>query len=400
MTYRILHVIPGLGHGGAEHQLLMNVERLEREKFENHICHLYPRTILAPALQEARATVHSGAASGPLGTPLRLWKLVRLIREIKPDLIHTSNVLGEMYGGIAGRLTGVPVVGTLTNTSDREVRLTDNPHLNSFKLRTVGYFRRQLVRRTHARHIAISNHVAESATSELGVDPERISVIYRGVDSDAVQPAESGATSTGIREELSLDSASPLILSVGRLVPQKGQRYLIEAMPAIRDRHPDAVLLLIGIGFLEEKLRNLADELDLQDSVRFLGRREDVPALLQAADIFVFPSLFEGLGVSLLEASGSGTPVIGTNTGPIPEIIRDGETGLLVPPADAEAIANAVSQLADDEDLRMRLGTAARDRVSKNFTIDQAVTMLEEFYETVIEGRSDSLQQPGLNEAG
>ena len=96
----------------------------------------------------------------------------------------------------------------------------------------------------------------------------------------------------------------------------------------------------------------------------------------------------------------AGTPVVAADGGGMGEVVRHGETGLLVPPADAEAIAKAVSQLADDEDLRMRLGTAARERVSENFTIDQAVTMLEEFYETVIEHRSDRLQQPGLNEAG
>jgi glycosyltransferase involved in cell wall biosynthesis len=397
MTIRILHVIPGLGHGGAEHQLLMNIEHLDSAKFESHVYNLHDRTILAPALEEAGAKVHSGVVSGRLAAPRRLWKLTRLVRELKPDLIHTSNVVGEMYGGLAGRMTGVPVVGTLTNTSDRAVRLADNPHLNSFKLNTVGFLRRQLVRRTHRRHIAISKHVGESAIKELGIRPDRISVIYRGIDSK-----QSEADSNDIaelRRELGLDDGAHVILTVGRLVPQKGQRYLVDAMPAVIEQYPGSVLLIVGIGFLEEKLKSQVSELGLEKHVRFLGRREDVPALMQLADTFVFPSLFEGLGVSLLEACDSGTAIVATNTGPIPEIIRHGETGLLVPPADHESLAAAILELMDDSELGARLAEAAANRVRREFTIDRAAGMLSDFYETTIGHSANGLHETGLSEA-
>lgn len=377
MSYRILHVIPGLGHGGAEHQLLMNIQRLDPLEFESHVCHLYPRTILAPALEEAGATVHSAVASGPFAGPIRVWKLRRLVKKIKPDLIHTSNVLAEYYGGVAGRLSGVPVVGTLTNTSDKEVQLVDNPHLNGFKLGTVTQLRR-LIRKTHKRHIAISEHVADSAVKELNLKRANIDVIHRGIDSEEL--IGSAGDVDALRNSLELGSSSPVILNVGRLVSQKGQRYLIEAMPSIVEAQPNALLLIAGVGYLEEQLRKVVEDLNMDDHVRFLGRRDDVPTLMQLADMFVFSSLFEGFGVSLLEASASAMPVVASNVGPIPEIVLDNETGLLVPPADPEAIAEAVIRLASDDELRGRIALAAKRRSDETFSIERSASLLADFY--------------------
>ena len=123
---RILHVVPGLGHGGAEHQLLMNIEKLDGSRFESHVVHLYPRTQLAPLIEAAGARVHSVASSGPFGTAQRIFKLARLIRRLDIDLVHTSNVDGELHGGIAGRMTGVPS-GTLTNIAGEQFVWSTTP---------------------------------------------------------------------------------------------------------------------------------------------------------------------------------------------------------------------------------------------------------------------------------
>ncbi|HSA88367.1 MAG TPA: glycosyltransferase, partial [Burkholderiales bacterium] len=139
---RILHVVPGLGHGGAEHQLLMNIEKLDGTRFESHVAYLYPRTQLAPSIEAAGARVHSAVCPGPFGTARRIVKLARLIRRLDVDLVHTSNVDGELHGGIAGRITGVPVVATLTNIANEEVRLVDNPHLSDRKLKWAQRLRR------------------------------------------------------------------------------------------------------------------------------------------------------------------------------------------------------------------------------------------------------------------
>jgi glycosyltransferase involved in cell wall biosynthesis len=383
---RILHVVPGLGHGGAEHQLLMNVEKLDGSRFESHVVHLYPRTQLAPLIEAAGARVHSVACSGPFGTAQRIFKLARLIRRLDVDLVHTSNVDGELHGGIAGRMTGVPVVGTLTNIAGEQIRLVDNPYLNGRKLRWARRLRRFLLRRTHDRYIAISHCVAQSTIRQVGLPPAAVEVIYRGMPEDGLG-AEADHVEA-VRRELDTEHRYPVLLTVGRLVPQKGQRYLIEAMPEVLRAHPRAQLLIVGMGFLEERLRAQVDALGLQSSVRFLGRREDVPALMGAADIFVFPSLFEGLGVSLLEACASGLPCVVSNVGPLPEVIEDGATGVLVPPQEPRCLADAIIRLACDRELMRRYGEAARARVRRTFQIDRSIAQLEELYERVLHRRT------------
>ena len=383
---RILHVVPGLGHGGAEHQLLMNIEKLDGSRFESHVVHLYPRTQLAPLIEAAGAPVHSVASSGPFGTAQRIMKLTRLIRRLDIDLVHTSNVDGELHGGIAGRMTGVPVVGTLTNIAGEQVRLVDNPYLNGRKLRWARRLRRFLLRRTHVRYIAISHYVAQSTIREVGLPPAAVEVIYRGMPDGGLGAAADHVDA--VRRELGTERRYPVLLTVGRLVPQKGQRYLIEAMPDVLRAHPHAQLLIVGMGFLEQKLRAQVDALGLASSVRFLGRREDVPALMGAADIFVFPSLFEGLGVSLLEACASGLPCVVSDVGPLPEVIEEGVTGVLVPSQDPKSLADAISRLAFDRELMRRYGEAARARVRQTFQIDRSIAQLEELYEDVLHQRT------------
>ncbi|MEX0760814.1 MAG: glycosyltransferase [Dehalococcoidia bacterium] len=382
MTKRVLHVIPRLGHGGAEHQLLMNVERLDRDMFESHVCHLFPNRALVSGFEDAGVPVHSAEVRGPLGVPGRVLKLARLIRSLKIDLVHTSNFHGEFYGGLAGRLAGVPVVGTLTNTAYERVRLQDDPNLNPAKLFAVRQIRKQVNRRTHGRFVAISEYVKESTLRELRISPDLVRVIYRGLPRD---DGGQVARDPELVASLGLEDAFPVLLNVGRLVPQKGQRYLVEAMPEVLKAHPKARLLIVGSGFLEDDLKALSDRLGLDGSVQFLGRRDDVPDLMGVADMFVFPSLFEGLGVSLLEACSAGKACVATNVGPLPEVIEDGKSGVLVAPQDAAGLAGAINRLAGDVELMESLGREARRVAGRKFLIDRSVEQLESLYSDVLQ---------------
>lgn len=375
---RVLHIIPGLGHGGAEHQLLMNVQWLDRTRFDSHVCHLLPRTILQPEFEEAGATVHSISTTGFGSGARKLWKMIRLIRQIKPDVIHTSVFEADVIGGLAGRLTGTPVVGTSTNTAYEPVWLVDNAHLTPWKLRLVTRFRTFLYKRTHRRYIAISEHVKESVVREMGGRGDKFDIIYRGMKPDFAEIPE--ADIAAVREDLELDGRSPVILNVGRLMPQKGQRYLVDAMAQVVAKHPDALLLIAGVGNLEDKLRARVVELGIEKNVNFLGRRDDIPTLLKAVDIFAFTSLFEGLGVALLEACAAGKAVVASKTGPIPEVVEDGESGLLAPITDVDAIASSILKLADDPELRAKFGAAARAKIEEKFMINKSIKLLEEFY--------------------
>ena len=172
-------------------------------------------------------------------------------------------------------------------------------------------------------------------------------------------------------------AGSPKLLCVGRLAEQKGHRFLLEAMPAILDAHPDAHLLLAGDGHL---LRDLQEQArPLGDRVSFLGVREDVPALMAAADLFVFPSLWEGQGNALLEAMAVGVPIVATDIPSTRETIADGEHALLVPPGDAPALAAAVNRVLADPDLAARLADAARIR-AQDYDIERTTRHLEAVY--------------------
>ena len=379
---RILHVIPGLGHGGAEHQLMLNAAGLDRARFESHVCHLRPSTALAQAIRDSGVPVHSAVATGKLWWAKAIPKVARLIRSLQIDLVHTSNYFGDVIGGIAGRRAGVPVVSTLINIAHEPEWLIDNPRLNRVKLALVGGFQKLILRTCHSHFIAISAYVKESTVRSLGISPEKVSVIYRGVPQEL--PSLDAEQQGQLRTELELDGAYPVLLNVGRLVPQKGQRYLIQAMPEVLRSFPNARLLIVGAGFLEETLRALGNSLQLNGAVRFLGRREDVPQLMGISDIFVFPSLFEGLGVSLLEASAVGKPCVASHVGPLPEVIEHGKTGLLVPPQSPEHLVQAITTLAEDRELQAALGRGARERTQERFTIERAVRQLEDVYDRVL----------------
>lgn len=189
------------------------------------------------------------------------------------------------------------------------------------------------------------------------------------------------------RQSLGVSDDTLLIGAVGRLVALKNHRLLIEVLPAIAERHPKVKLVLIGGGPLEAELRELAQAQG--DRVMVLGQRTDVADLTPAFDIFAMPSLTEGLSIALLEACATRLAIVATSVGGNPEIIRDGETGLLVPPSDGPALQNALLALLDDPDRRERLARAACDWVARNASLDSLCDAYDRFYERSIATRHD-----------
>jgi glycosyltransferase involved in cell wall biosynthesis len=188
-------------------------------------------------------------------------------------------------------------------------------------------------------------------------------------------------------EELRVGAEAFLVGNVGRLAPQKGQRHLIEAMPLLLEHVPTAHAVIAGGGDLEPYLRELAEELEVDERVHVLGPRQDVPALMHALDVFAMPSIWEGFGLVLLEAMAAGKPIVASRTATIPEVVLDNETGLLVPAGDAVALADALARLAEDRELARRLGEAGRERLQKHFSIDKMVGDTETLYRELLEER-------------
>lgn len=227
--------------------------------------------------------------------------------------------------------------------------------------------------------IAVSTQMCELAVKEEGIKPERITVIPNGIDisNEVVLDEEERHF---YRQELGVNPEDFLVLNVGRLVPPKGHHYLLEAMPEVLKRYPQTVLVMAGDGPLREGLEAKAQALQIGQSVRFAGSRNDVPRLLGLADCFVMSSLSEGLPVALLEAMWAGLPVIATNAAGIGEVIADSENGLLVPTADSKALGQAIQRLISDEVLRERLGREGKIQVANKFSIDHMCKQYESLF--------------------
>lgn len=214
--------------------------------------------------------------------------------------------------------------------------------------------------------IAVSSQVREAITQQLGPVGDKIFTICNAVDLKPFEQFKNGKAP--LCDQLGLDSNSHLVLVVGRLTRQKGHCYLIEAAPAILAACPQTHFLFIGTGELREALQDQIEQAKLTDHFHFLGVRSDVPALLAAADLFVQPSLWEGLSVALLEAMAAGKPIVATAVSGTTQAMVDGQTGLIVPIADSDALAQAVIRLLADREQAQQMGWAAKQYVALNFS--------------------------------
>ena len=224
-----------------------------------------------------------------------------------------------------------------------------------------------------------------------GYDPSRISVIHNGIDVTRFQSA--GTRDGALRAELGFDPLDRVVAVFARLNRLKGIEYFLEAAAQLARRHAGLKFLIVGDSISEEyrkELEAVAARLGLTDRVVFAGFRRDIPALLAEVTVSVLPSLSEGLSNVVLEGMAAGVPVVATSVGGTAEMIDDGRTGLLVPPADASAIARAVGTLLDDPALAARIGAAAKESVTAKFSLDAAVRETERIYERLMTDASRS----------
>lgn len=366
---RVLHLINSLGVGGGERFAVELVRRLDRERYEPRVVCLYEAGELQDRLDSANVPVEV------LGLGLKLraagWERVwRALRTRRPDIVHAHLPEACWYGAPAAWMARVPV---------RICHVQNSQWRWSSKLRrldrTASAFATQV--------IACSDAARRFCETEVGVRPGKIQVIHNAVDTDRFRDLPSRDEA---RRRLSLPSGIPVLTCVASLTKQKGHRYLLTAMMRIREALPATELLLVGDGPLKDDLSRLARELSIDEHVQFLGPRHDVPSILAAADVFVLPSLWEGLPLVLAEAGAAGLPTVATGVDGNVEIVSDGTTGLLVSPENPGDLADAAIALLKSPERSHEMGRRARERVRDRFDIDVAVRKVEDLYAEAVRG--------------
>lgn len=395
--WHILHVVDGLGaYGGTERNVVRNLRHFTDSRLRHSLVVLYDRMGRAaevPGSVEVICLSRPGESMPWL--PVLMRRLSALVRQSQPDLIHCSLANSSLASRVVGQLRGIPVVESLVNLSYEPIRLVNNPGIKRRNFEAHRLLDRLTMARV-ARFHAVSDAVATSWSRYVRIPPSKIWTIPRGLELDELRAEIEAADSRQVvLSSLGVPSTAFVLLNVGRQEAQKGQLHVIEAMAEIIRRHRDSVLLIVGPeGQASPRLRRTVTDFGLANHVRFLGQRSDVVRLMRAADLFVFPSLYEGLPNALVEAMACGLPCVAFDLPPMNQVLKSGVTGVLTTPQSSSDLAGTVSLLVDNAELRSSLGSAARGEAETKYSAKNVALALEGLYLDMLQNhRSGKVMQ-------
>lgn len=301
------------------------------------------------------------------------------LRADKPDIIHTHLWTANVIGRVAGLLSGVPVISSIHNP-EYEPEATEG--MSRSKLFAARQIDKGTARLGCNRMIAVSNYVRNSAHQRIGYPLEKIDVIYNPIDMAQAPTFDKRI----LFDEIGLPADAVLILNVGRVAPQKGLIHAIDAIEIVVKQMPNVHFVHIGANGASSYLTAVEARIKrsgISNNLHLIGERRDVGDFLRAADLFVFPSLFEGLGIALAEAMASRLPCVASNIKPLDEFVASGVNGILVPPKNATVLAEAILDLLRSPEKVQRIGSAARETALAMFRPEPAADRLTEIYQTV-----------------
>ncbi len=375
MSVRIVHVIDGLGSGGAERLLTVYATKLHRIGHDVHIVVLNDRNGNPEQKNIHAAGIPTSLV--PVGK-LRNFSEIRNffseLKALKPDVVHGHLQFSSILCSLFGWRRAVPSVATVHTLEGPEMANRDGLR------RWLMY---KILERFCDRVICLSK-TAEAFVRKNGLARARIEVLPNGIDLAVFEP-RSTSERHALRATLEIPEGVPLILAVAVLRPPKGIDRLIRALPTICETIDDAQLLIVGDGPERGRLEQLATDIGIRDRVTFTGQRADVPDLMSIADVFVLPTLDDAQPTVVMEAMASRLPVIASRVGGIPDMIADGVDGLLVPPDDVAALEAAVSSILSDPARQADVAAAGRATVEEKFSLDRQVERLTGLYEELLE---------------
>jgi glycosyltransferase involved in cell wall biosynthesis len=371
---------------GAQKAMLELARGLKQRSHEVTVVTMYDKDAYVPLFEErygleiVNLELKQPGARSPL---VNGWRFVRglarlygLMFACRPQIVQTFTHYSNILGMFIAWLARVPV----------RISSQRNP-LKGYPVWLLRLDR--VVANSFLTHkmVAVSEGTRRFSIEEEGIRPDKLVTIHNGINLERFSIDLPPEAERKLRQEIGLERDSLIILTVARLHPQKGHKYLIEAIPHIVRDFPRARFLFVGDGELKEELTGQVEQAGLSDFVRFLGVREDVPQLLAISDLFVLPSLWEGLSNAVLEAMAAGVPVIASNVEGAPELIVHEKTGLLVSPADANALKQSVQHLLINESLRTSIAEASKESVERKFSQDANVVAFIDLYEGIIADR-------------
>ena len=373
---RIAHIIKVTRISGAERHLLFLLEGLRQRGLDAHLIMLVerdrPMDEMAAAAEQRNIPLSRLMIYRDYDLPL-LWRLRRTIRQVKPDIVHTHLVHADLFGFISAKLARVSTVVSSRHLDD------------AFRYRSRWRRINRRLWRMIDGGIAISAAMKQFALDIEEAPTDKISVVRYGMEYRWISDDDINLARQRLRTELNLESDAQLLGIACRLVDQKGIPYALEALRRIRSDFPRAHLVIAGEGEKAGELRRLASKLGIADRVSWLGWRADAAELMAAFDVFLLPSLHEGFGLVLLEAMSHRVPIIASEVGAIPEIVVDGETGILVEPRNVDLLARAMRRLLTDRALRKYMGLLGAARLEEHFSIEKMVDGTIALYEKVLE---------------
>jgi glycosyltransferase involved in cell wall biosynthesis len=369
---KALFLCQNLGVGGAEELILGASTALPAVGVESGVVALTRKGPIADEIAAAGVPLHLVTGQPGPRDPAAFLRLVRLLQRERPDVVHAFLIAASIYGRLAAFAAGVPLV------------LAAEQNVYSRKPKRHAMLERVLAARTY-RVVACCEVVGRFYQQQVRVSASKVAVIYNAV---RFGPRPEARDAVEARAALDLPPDALVLGTLGRLTEQKGHRVLLRAVAEIARTVPSVALFVAGTGALRDDLEAEAARLGVAERVRFLGLRRDRETLYAAMDVFVLPSHWEGLSLALVEAMGAGRAVVATSVGGNPEVVQDGRTGLLVPPDDPQALADALTAIGLDQGLRMSLGEAAATDARARFSIEQHVTQLAALYRQGLAERS------------
>ena len=375
---KVLHMITELPVGGAQDNTLLTVRHLDKSKYDitllsSPMGSWVQRAQNIPDIRvllkkDIKREIHL------ISDFVAFWKIYLHIRREGYDIVHTHSSKTGVLGRAASQLAGVPVVVHTIHG------FPFNDYMNFF-VRKFYIFLEKMASKWADKMITVSNLNMEKAIALEIAQREKFVNIYSGIELDSFN------IKTDIpkkRKDLNIPPRHFVVGMVGRLSPQKAPQYFIQAAAYVIKDIPNTMFLLVGDGSLRAGLERLTFRLGLENNIRFLGERDDIPEILSVFDVFVLSSLWEGLGRALTEAMAMAKPTVATSVEGVPELVDNYKTGILVPPKDPKSLGDGIKKLLREKSLAADLGQNAQRRVLRDFSAGKMIEKIDALYEQLL----------------